>query len=767
MQAFFESAEHRVYGILSSFIALVTLFFIARQAKTLILLRLPIESNRPFYIGFLILAILTIGSIAFFHSSTTAKQALIDWKKYLSALLLIWLPGVVLFVYAVNESRNFHYLFQVALGGYAILSGILISAFYIDKERQIKPLDNEAQTTKEWLRSQGLPTLLLIIFTTALFFTFGAYRLTQYAAVDEPLWLDGRIAKYWKNIGERDWKGTSISDKPGITVALATGPGLWFKGTSDFKTEHREGEIYNLKNDVEGFYLAYRLPLLIVITLLLPLFYFFLERLLGRRSALFCYVFIATSPILIGMAKIINPDSLLWIFTPLSLIAYLVFLRRRSFRYIIFSGIFLGLALLTKYVANILFVFFLGLMFLEYLYHPRVNLISFSEYLKKSLKDFALLLFAALATFYILFPAVWIKPSKLLSGTIFSQAFEKVAPLFIILVLFILIDDRFNKSRIVAALLSLLEKVKYSIAAIVSAIFLGTATFMIVNTWAGMPLYDFMDLLASPKSIASKSAFAGAYLTNFYPLFFGVTPLIFLLLLITPFFFTRKHFIESVALRTSFYFVIFILLYYFGTTINHVGAITRYQIILYPMAAIIAGIALEHLAVFAHRRLKLKDMPTPVFTASALTIFGLLSLLSTPFPLSYASTMLPGKYHIDIKDMGAGSYEVAKQLNKLPHAEDMLIWTDKDGVCKFFVGRCKRGLDYLKLRNDGLDYIVVSAGRESRTTKMMAGDILTQKPGLIHFEQYYTRTDPTFEIDINGRPSHYVKVFKFVDPTAK
>jgi 4-amino-4-deoxy-L-arabinose transferase-like glycosyltransferase len=753
MQAFFETLEHRVYGLLSVLIAFNTLFFIALQADPLTLFRLA-SDNMPFYLGFAVLAVLTLGSIAFFSER-------FDWKKYLSIILLIWLPGSIILAYGLSESKNFHYIFKLALGGYALLAGILISAFSIEKERPKKSPDTGALTCKRWFIAQGLPTLLLIIFVTGLFFVFGLSRLTQYAAVDEPLWFDGRIAKYWKNIGERDWRGTNISDKPGITVALASGPGLWFKGTQDYRTAHYEGEVISLKNDVESFYLAYRLPLLIVITLLLPLFYFFLERLVGRRHALFSYVFIATSPILIGMSKIINPDSLLWLFTPLSLLSYLVFLRRGSFRYLIFAGILLGLALLTKYVSNILFVFFLGLIFLEYLFHPRLIAISFVEYLKKSLQHLALLTFAALATFYVLFPAVWIKPAKLLTGTLLSQAFEKIAPLFVTLIAFVLIDQWLNKARITSALLSLLEKAKHGIAALIALIFFGAALFTIFNTWFGMAPYSFTELLSSPKTIAGKSDFIGIFLANFYPLLFGVTPLVFLSLLAAPFFFLKQSFAESVALRTSFYLTIFILLYYLGTTVSGVGAIVRYQIILFPMAAIIAGITLEHILVWIHKRLFVREMPTPVFGASLVALLGAGTLFFTPFPLSYASSFLPAAYHIDVKDMGAGSYEAAEYLNTLPDAEHMLIWTDKDGVCKFFVGRCKRGLDYQKLRDEGLDYIVVSAGRESRTTKMMSGHIISDVRGLIRFDQYYERTDTAFAVHVNSRPSHYVKVFKF------
>lgn len=754
MQDFFSSKENRIYTVLSVLIAVTMLLFIAPQLTLLTLFDFGV-SNTLFYLAFLILGILTLGALAYFSRR-------FDWQKSLSVLLLICLPSALILTYGLSESKNFHYIFILSLGLYVILSGILFSALYITKERLTLTKDPEALSFREWFRAQGLPVLLSVVIATGIFGGFGLHRLTEYAAVDEPLWFDGRIAKYWKNVGERDWRGTNISDKPGITVAIASGPGLFFKSTKDYKTAHVNGEVISLRNDVESFYLAYRLPLLIVITLLLPLFYFFLERLLGKRNALLSYILIATSPILIGMSKIINPDSLLWIFTPLSLIAYLTFLKRHSFRYLIFSGIFLGLALLTKYVSNILFIFFLGLIFLEYLYHPKTTAIAFAEHLKNSLKHLMLLTFTALTAFYLLFPAVWVKPEKLLDGTVLSQAFEKVAPLFVVLIVFILVDQWWNKSRVTSALLSFLEgRTKHVLAVLIALLFLGSLTITVGNAWNHMSFYNASDMLASPKTIADKSDFISVFLTNFYPLAFGVTPFVMLALFVAPFFFLKRNFPDSTSLRAAFYLMIFILLYYIGTTVNNVGAIVRYQIMLFPFAAIIAGITLERILAFGYKKFKKLGTPGPAVAGGVLLVFGAISLLGNPFPLSYANIFLPAQYHIDVKDMGAGSYEAAQYLNTLPDAQNMMIWTDKDGVCKFFMGRCSSAQNYTQLRERGLDYIVASAGRKSRTTKMMSSDITHNKPGLIRFDQYYDRTDPVYEININGRPSHYVKVFKF------
>lgn len=756
MRDFLESLEHRVLTGLAILFGLNSLFFIAPQTKLLTLVRLT-GNNDIFYFLYVTLGLLIVGAIVYFNRR-------FDWKVWLGAFLATITPGILILCYGLIESQNFHYLFQIAVGIYVISFGILLSTFVLERDHHTYPeTAADSLSLKAWLRAQGALTYLLLTLATSFFFGFGFYHLTQYAAVDEPLWFDGRIARYWHNIEERDWDGTDISDKPGITIALASGPGLWFKTTKDYRTVSFQGEVSGLKDNLEEFYLAYRLPLLIVITLLLPLFYFFLERLFGKEAALLSYLFIATSPILIGMSKIINPDSLLWIFTPLSLITYLVFLKRRWHRYLILSGIFLGFALLTKYIANILFIFFLGLIFLEYLYHPQQNPLPFPLFLRRSFVHFIVLTFAALTTVYCFFPLTWVDPSALITSTLLSEAFVKVAPLFVIVFSLILIDQWFNQSRIVAALIKSLEKWKHWLVSLVSLVFLTASLITIGNTWMGMRLYDFMDLLAAPKSIADKSDFIGIFLTNFYPILFGIPPIVLLLFLVAPIcIFIRRHSLSSTRLRVIFYFIVFILLYYLGATVNNVASIVRYQIIIFPLVAMVAGIVLAFFLEWLDSRFKFAHPGRGQAAAAVLLLVGTSTLLMTPFPLSYASSFLPSRYHVDVKDMGPGSYEAAQYLNSLPEAESMLIWTDKIGVCKFFVGRCKRGLDYEKLRRDGLDYVVVSSGRESRTSTMMRGDIDAEQSGLIRFDEYYEGTStPDFEILINSRPSHFVRVFRF------
>lgn len=756
MNELLQRTEYRVYASLAALACINTLLFIAPQTTSLTLITTPF-SNQFFYIGFYLCAAATLGAIISFSKKFA-------WQILLFHLLAIWLPATIVLVYGLSESQHFHYIFRIAAGVYVMLVGLLTSATFIARHPLQPAVD--ALSVSAWLRAQGKVTLLLVGLCTLIFFGSGLYRLTQYAAVDEPLWIDGRIHRFWKNIGERDWKGTNISDKPGITVALATGIGTLFKSASEFKTSHFQGEVFNLRVGVEDYYFTFRFPLLLTITLFLPLFYFLLERLLGYGPALLGYAFLTTSPLLIGMSKIINPDSLLWIFTPLSLLAYLVFRKRHAYRYLILSGILFGLALLTKYIANILFIFWFGLIFLEYLVDDSHRASSLALYLKRSFQSLAILTFFALMTFYALFPAVWIKPEKLLRGTLFSQAFEKVAPLFLLFIVLILVDQWLNGARITTLCLHWLKRHQLWLYRIFSFAVSAFIIVVLCNVWLGMPLYSFPELLAAPKTIATKSDFFGIFLTNFYPLLFGLPPITLLLLCIAPWWLMRRQSISSPSAPILFYILIFIFLYYLGATVNGVASIIRYQIILFPLVALLAGIILhELLGTIARWGTHFSARDRTFLAAGIIAAFGLWTIVTTPYPLSYASSLLPLAYHVDVKDMGAGSYEAAAWLNTLPDAKDKLVWTDKDGVCKFFVGRCKRGLDYAKLRADGLDYIIVSAGRESRTTKMMGGDVEAQKPGLIRFDQYYHRTDPEHEILINDRPSHFVKIFSFSEAT--
>ena len=209
------------------------------------------------------------------------------------------------------------------------------------------------------------------------------------------------------------------------------------------------------------------------------------------------------------------------------------------------------------------------------------------------------------------------------------------------------------------------------------------------------------------------------------------------------------------------YIVLFALIYYLCATFTGVSSIIRYQIIIFPLVAFLGDIGIFHIASFIEGKYQLsKDRAVLIITLLTL-ILGVTTLARTHFPLSYASSLLPSKYYIDLKDMGPGSYEMAAKLNALPDAKNTLIWTDKDGVCQFFVGRCKRGNNQEVITDQDIDYVVISSAREVRTGHMIRSRYESNPLGVVPIHLFYDKENPDFEVRINDRPSHYVRAFKY------
>ncbi|NTW13568.1 MAG: hypothetical protein HGA31_00865 [Candidatus Moranbacteria bacterium] len=714
--------------------------------------RLGLILPRTFFIISLPISVtLLFGGVFYFNPFRCVS----DWS---SKLLLFIFPSAFMFLIGWRLGENVSNSVKLFVSFYVFfISSYYFTRLTIRKKESLHSPEVYEPSVFQWIRKQGWRRILAVVALTAVFFIFAVRDLGSYAAVDEALWLYDRIPKFWNAVSDLKPEKTGISDKPGITVALASGSGLFYEANPKSWKSVR-GSAF----DIPGFFSTFRLPLVILVTVLLPIFYYLLERLSGKTSALFAYSFISLSPVTIGMAKIINPDSLLWVFAPLSLFAYLTYIKRKHLGFLFLSGVLLGLALLTKYVANFLFIFMLGAIFLEYALRSEEE--PFLPYLKRSLTAYALWTATALLTFFLLFPNMWVKPWKILDATIFSQAFEKVAYLFIALFITILVDSFLNRSRFAEATAGFLKSQYRLVVGLICATWLLLLITVCGDTWADMKPYDFMDILAAPKTIISRATVIGVYISNAYPLIFGVTPIVFVLLLATPFVATKGRNIRSAAGKSMLLGILFIMLYYVATSVNKVGAITRYQIMLFPIAGAVAGITLGLIVKSVgnpssgNRKWTRYLVPT-IF--SILVISGFITLARTPFPLSYASALLPNRYNLDVKDMGPGSYEAAQYLNSLPNSNGLLIWTDKSGVCKFFNGGCKSSFDWTNYQNLPFDYVVVSSGRESRTDKRIIGAINGGRNDAIRFDEYYGMTDPVWELLINGRQSHYVRIYRF------
>ena len=663
-------------------------------------------------------------------------------KKTQTALLII-LPTIFLFFIGTNFfESSLHWIFSAIVGLYVILLG---STYIYGYHKKYQPSKN---ITKKEKRCTKKIAFALVLIATAIHLFFGLKNIGKAAYVDERLWIYDRIEQYWDNIIEKDWKNTRPSDKPGVTTALITGPGLLFFDPTDFN----EGSTH--KEQIESLFMSLRIPQFLVIALFSFFTFFFIKKLLNTQIATLTTIFIMLSPIILGISRIINPDAFLWIILFLCFISFLIYLRENTLHWIYVAGMLLGLALLTKYIANIFLVFFIILIFMDLILQREVTR-PINEIIKERIIHYVILLFTALSTLYILYPGVWVKHDRLLIATIQSEAFASTWIYFALLIIFILIDTFLCKSFVTTKLIILLQKYKRPLIITVTITFIASAIVTIFNVYTEMSLFDFSRIIESPKSIYKEVGNGAIYFTSFFPLLFGVTPFV-LFLSFFALYKVLRYKKWSYEKTVIIYCILFILLYYIASTINNVVPIIRYQIILYPFMILIAGIGSYMLInTFTKKQ-------NVLFIASACIIcIGSWQLAHmSNFYFSYNSPLLPHQYIINTKDMGDGNYEIAQYLNTLPHPEDLLIWTDKRGVCQFFVGDCNNMIKDVTLTQiaPDIDYYIISQNRKNHI-EQLTEQLLRRETYDIHLDRLYEDGVPTvYEIYPNKRNAQYIKV---------
>jgi hypothetical protein len=349
---------------------------------------------------------------------------------------------------------------------------------------------------------------------------------------------------------------------------------------------------------------------------------------------------------------------------------------------------------------------------------------------------------------------------RLLNSTFLSQAVEPVWIAFVSFLVLLLFDLFFLKSLFLGKVLGFFARFQRWLILFFSGIFLLSVSLVFLNVYSGMSLFEFQEILSSPKSSFSNTNILDFFVTNFYPLVFGVSALAIMPLLIFLLFLLSKNHPFSQNSRTVLYLILFILVYYMGSTASHVASIIRYQIIVFPVLLIASSVAIHELLT-AYPILKAyekidSEMKRFLFFLALIAVSAFSLWQVRPFYMGYASILLPERYHLDIKDMGEGSYEAAEYLNSLPEAKKLSIWTDKQGVCVFFVGNCHTKIDADFFAETRLDYLVVSSGRKSRTTKLRS-NLSIKNTGIkeVYETEKYERL-----IEIAGRESNHLKIIK-------
>jgi len=218
--------------------------------------------------------------------------------------------------------------------------------------------------------------LIILVVSVLIFYAFGVYRLAKFETADEHYWIQERIPQYWDAVSNGKWKKTLINDKPGVTLAFISGIGMIFENhPASYAKLEGHVNIYDPAN-TERLNLIFRLPLLIFSGLFCLYFFWIIKKITQNQwLALWFSIFILLSPILLGISRIINPDSLLWIFSTAAIFSFIAYLKLQEKKFIVYSALLLGFSLLSKHIASILFPF----LFVLILFYILQNFKNWSE----------------------------------------------------------------------------------------------------------------------------------------------------------------------------------------------------------------------------------------------------------------------------------------------------------------------------------------------------------------------------------------------------
>jgi len=677
-----------------------------------------------------------------------------------------------------------------------------------------------------------VPTTFALLGLLWLYFVFGIHHIGKFQTSDEDLWFSnpskGRVHEYWEAIQKGDWARTRINDKPGATTALLSGL-LGMKADVPPEAKMIEnGNIIDRHDPVryENAAYSFRLPIFIANGVLILFMFWFSYAMTGSRvTAILLSGGIALSPILIGISQIVNPDATLWSFGFASLLAWFAFLKgifpkrrtapeewpeekevlsgcrhivrrvikrfiKRSFRsllrltwkdigyaslhfvYLVFSALFLGGALASKYTASFIMFFlpFAAFVFPFFLQERFVDRLDTAKYAIKAIFALAFLIVGGIAVFAVIMPAALLDHKYIYEGTIGFRRAEDVMPIIRIIAVgaaSVLFDAIVLRGRVTHSLLRLTRFFRNPIVFATSTTVAGIIVFLLVN-WGMNNRFGLADI---PFDTGTGKDFRSLddtqqHFAQWKSLVFTVPPAVLFpalfALAFAPWlraFRATRRFMTRIELALVFLSSSFILLFYEAVMMQRLLAHVRYGILLYPVVVLLAAVGLS----VAFRLLRSVPWRIPrwalVGSLGTAVFFGSLVSLNAdrPFYFNYTSSLLP-KWFITAGAWGYGGYEAAQELNRLPNAEKLLVWSDYEGFCPFFVGRCIKG-SVVKWHKggtfEGIDYFVVS--RRGLMNNKTTWRNLTEKYAVIDKE------DPFWSLHIGGRFPNFVEIYRTKD----
>lgn len=597
-------------------------------------------------------------------------------------------------------------------------------------------------------KSGAIIALLFISF--GLYLSFGFFHLTKFETADEHYWIydpvEGRIHDYWKAISKKRWLDTRINDKPGVMLAYVSGIGIFFEDNLHKRViEPVDYQSAFTSAETERINLAFRLPLLIFNGLFTVLFLFWaIKRLTGDAwLGLVAVSLILLNPIIIGVSQIINPDSLLWIFSFSALISLLNYLKYETKKDAVLCSIWLGFALLSKYSA-IIFVPFFFLIILVFLLQEDDRM-EFIRKAKENILSYFLIILGSFLVFALLMPAAIIQPSFLYYGTI---GFKGMAPIFWSIVFFasvIYLDAHFLRANFFFFLARLTKRVfpfLMKLALFVIAVIFSLA---VANWSVGSNFLDIkgINFDAGRSYPFRRQDFFDKLFLEIYPLVFSLSPLVLFFLLIL--------WIKGILTKLKYPLIIFclsafLIVFYAAVLRQDLLVNIRYSVMLYPILMLLVAFSINE---FTPK--KIGKLAKFVILFAIIGISSASLWLIKPFYFNYTNNLLPKKLIIT-GAWGYGGYEAAQILNALPNSKNLKVWSDYWGVCYFFDGICVQASGYKnymsKSEENTIDYYVMTR-RGAITNAKIWNTLKEDLP-----------EKPIWRLNIDNRPKNFISVYR-------
>lgn len=271
--------------------------------------------------------------------------------------------------------------------------------------------------------------LVVCIFIISSIFSF--YKVgSSLMNIDGERWYT-RSSNFIKEVKKLNFRQTFQNSKPGVPV-------MWLSGISNEIFYSIYESRYNFKPGFFSYetfplvFTSYVAPLVLVNLLSGICFYFLVKKLLQHnKAALISYVFFSFHPYYLGMSRFLHVDSVMTNFSILSYLLFLLFMKnQKQFKYLILSGVLLGLALLTKTQALVLIPIMLISSILN-LFFKRQKFLAHKErtsnkncilyFLKTVILPLSCCLLVSFIIYFISFPSMWVAPIKTLNR-IFPEA---------------------------------------------------------------------------------------------------------------------------------------------------------------------------------------------------------------------------------------------------------------------------------------------------------------------------------------------------------